>query len=382
MIRVLLRAAFGEFGGYSQDGIGIAKALLRMGVDLYLQPEHIDPPLPRELTSLLEKRLEAPFDLTIHHVDPNMLDVTTPQRRATDLAVAHTMWETSSLINSAAHKSLRKRLRNYDAVVGYSDVSTEALRPYVQPAREKTHTSALPVQGTIQGGYESGDWPEQERDWFSDRFGFCQVGVLDARKDPWCAIDAFRELKEEYPEEFAGAEYHIKNAAPTIPPSVQKDIPKLRLHHDTWPRDIMLKFYAAQHCLLAPSRGEGKNMPALEMLSTGGTTIATAWSGHQNWLNDEYSYALDYTLKPISDKYPDCLQARASKEHLKELMMHVYRNRDEARKKGLAGAAQIPQLCSWDTTTRNLFRFLGTLPDKGPKFLAKVNALPGIGEKL
>jgi glycogen synthase len=142
------------------------------------------------------------------------------------------------------------------------------------------------------------------------------------------------------------------------------------VHYNVWPEDVLREFYAAQHVLLAPSRGEGKNMPALEFQSTGGAVIATNWGGHQQWLSPAYAYPLNYDLVPLSPRTPNCLNARASKDHLKALMLHTFRNRDEVARKARVASEAIPAMCSWDAVLRRLFTRLGELvPGEGQRLL-------------
>src|SRR5262245_53033106 len=95
-VKVLVKGAVSPYTGYGQDTIGIVGALTRLGLDVYLQPSHVDPPLPPAIAALLTKRLEAPFDLLIHHTDPGQLGVSPEAQRASSLAVGWTMWEYTS----------------------------------------------------------------------------------------------------------------------------------------------------------------------------------------------------------------------------------------------------------------------------------------------
>ena len=361
-MKVLLKVPLNPYSGYGNDGIGIAQALLRAGCDVYLQPLHVSPPLPREVAALLTRRLDAPFDLCIHHTDPGQLGISPETRRAAQTIVGWTMWEYSTLDNLHNRRSLRKRLQGYDVVLGYDSVSTGALTPYVsKPA----------VPATLQGGYWPQLWPAVSRDWTGDRFGFAMEGQLHERKDPFVAIQAFQELKEAHPEEFDGAELHLKTNIPGLHSAMQGWVPKLRVHYTVWPHDVLRDFYAAQHVLLAPSRGEGKNMPALQFLSTGGTVIATNWGGHTQWLHSSYAYPLDFTLAPIDGGHPKCLSARADKDHLKALMWHTYTHRSEARDKGAVAAAMIPDMCAWSAVMDRFFLRLAELvPGRGERLLA------------
>ncbi len=363
MLKVLIKAPFSVYTGYGNDGIGLAKALLRSGVDVYLQPTHLDAPLPEEIANLLTKRLEAPFDLLIHHVDPGQMGLRPEEKAASKVTIGWTMWEYTNFNNLAGRSKLRKALKNYDLILGYDEVTKNCFKDYVNPK-----STAL---GVLQGGFLPENWPKVERDWFSDRFGFAMCGVLSERKDPFVTIMAFKELKEEYPEEFEPAELHLKTVAPGLHSAMEQWVPKLRVHYDSWPEDVLKQFYATQHVLCAPSRGEGKNMPALEFQAMGGAVIATNWGGHQGWLSSEYAYPLNYTLMPL-DNNPKVSNARADKDHMKQLMLHTFRNRAEVKKKADLAAEVIPQTMSWDNVVQKLYTKVAELiPDRGAQIHQK-----------
>ena len=73
----------------------------------------------------------------------------------------------------------------------------------------------------------------------------------------------------------------------------------VRVYLETWDKLTLEQFYAACHALVYPSHGEGKNLPALEFAATGGVVLATDWSGHQEWLRDDYAYPLACTVEPM-----------------------------------------------------------------------------------
>lgn len=343
-MKVLLTAPLSPYSGYGNDGIGMARALIRWGADVYLQPSAVQSPLPEDIAQLLTKTLVAPFDLHIVHIDPIQLDVSPEAKISAGMTIGWTMWEYSNFKNLQGRSTFRKRLNKFDAIVAYDQVTAAGLREYT--------SSPVIVQ---QGGFWPEDWPEVHRDWYEDRFAFAMVGVLSERKDPFVAISAFQQLKAEYPEEFEPAELHLKTVIPGLHSSMEQWIPKLKIHYEVWNSDKLHLFYENMNCLLAPSRGEGKNMPALEFQSTGGVVIATDWGGHQEWRDDSYNYGIAYELQPVSPDFPLTLNARASVEDLKATMLHVFRNREEAKRKGALAAQIIPQMCSWDAVIEKLF---------------------------
>jgi len=360
-VKVLVKAALNPYSGYGNDGIGIVRALLRAGLDVYIDPPFAVPPLPDDVAELFTKRLEAPFDLVLHHVDPAQLGLSPQARQASAVTVGWSMWEYTTFDKGYWARGLKKRLKNYDVLLGYDSVTCGAFEPYVSKGT---------VLETLQGGFWPEGWLPVNRDWHGPRFGFCMTGQLAQRKDPFTAIQAFHELKLELPEEFEPAELHLKTNVPGLHSAMEQMIPKLRIHYATWPVEVLREFYASQHVLLAPSRGEGKNVPALEFMSTGGTVIATNWGGHTQWLNSEYAYPLDYTLAPESPATPNCMSARASKDHLKALMLHTLRNRDEVARKGDLAAKVIPTMCHWDSVIERLFiKLNAVVPGRGGQLL-------------
>lgn len=362
MLKILLKCPISAYTGYGNDGLGIARALLRSGADVYLQPTHVDAPLPEDIAMLLTKRLVAPFDLFIHHVDPAQLGLLNEERRSAGVTVGWTMWEYDSLKNLKGRSKLKKALRNYDLLLGYDQVTVDAFESYL---------STKTVSSIHQGGFLPENWQKVEKDWFSNRFGFCMTGMLHERKDPFVTIMAFKELKEEYPDEFEPAELHLKTQVPGLHSAMEQWVPKLRVHYDSWPEDVLKQFYSVQHVLCAPSRGEGKNMPALEFQAMGGAVIATNWGGHTGWLSSEYAYPLDYKLMPL-DGNPYVKNARADKDHMKALMLHTFRNRAEVKKKADLAAEIIPQMMSWDTKIHQLYaKIAELLPGKGQEILNK-----------
>jgi glycosyltransferase involved in cell wall biosynthesis len=357
-VKILARLPVNPHSGYGQDGIGMLAALVQQGCDVYVDPMHVQSPLPPEVAELFCKRLEPPFDLYLNHTDPGQLVVGDAVRRHSTVTVAWSMWEMTTLDNMPGRSKLRKTLKDFDLVVGYDSVSTGALDRHVT-------TKAA----TVQGGYWPKKWPARPRNFDYPTLRFCMVGALGPRKDPFVAIDAFRELREEHPE--LDIELNIKTVTPGLHSGLMDMVPGLRIFYEVWPEDVLRDFYYQQHVLIAPSRGEGKNMPALEMLSTGGTVIATNWGGHTQWLSPTIGYPLDYTVGPVNGDLPNCLWAKASKEHLKQLMLHAYTHRQELARKGDLAANLIPAMCSWPKAIERLMERVGQTNERGERVLHK-----------
>lgn len=343
-MKILLRIPMSKFSGYGQDGIGMAQALIRAGHDVYLYPAEIQAPIPEDVARLLTKPLIAPFDVTIVHLDPSRLELSKEERLTTRRVVAWTMWEWESFGNLKGRSKLKQHLKNYDAVIGYDEVTANCFREYYNG----------PIF-TLQGGYNAKEIEYHERDWNSEVFRFCMVGVLSSRKNPYVAIKAFSELCDEDPEFDKNARLVLKTVSPQgFFVRMEEVYPNLRIIYDTWDRETLIDFYNNMHVLLAPSWGEGKNLPALEFLTSGGAVIATNWGGMAYWLNDEYSYPLNFELAS-PDPYSSSVRgAKADKDHLKELMRHCFYNREECEIKGKKASATVPYKFSWDRVVQRL----------------------------
>lgn len=399
--RIYLRIPLSPFSGYGADGIGIAKSLIEAGAEVMVEPTTVQYPIPAIVNDHINREVKGPFDVSIVHVDPLILAATQNLKENSTILIGWTMWEYSNLDNLAEHipadagsleEFMRKNLEHFDVIAAYDQNTKDCFEPYFDG----------PIV-VVQGGFDPTMWAEiTNREWDIPEFRFCQIGVLSERKDPFVTIQAFGLAKSQDPEFNRWARLSMKTTAPGLhtkmeemfgewdeelgrrverDPETGEAYQSLRIFYDMWPTDIVKQFYASNHVLISPSRGEGKNMPALEFLSTGGAVIATNWGGHTQWLNPDYSFALDYTLAPAhpgSTSY----NARASVEHLAELMLYAFHHRAEVREKGRIGARIIPQMSSWPNVMRRLFeRVAQETGADGQKMMRAVEVLELIPEK-
>lgn len=365
-LKVLVRTPVNSYSGYGRDGLGICRSLVRWGADVYLEPTYVAPPLPPDVAHLLTKHLKAPFDLLIQHADPDNLGISKVAAECSTVKVSWSMWEFSNAKPLARRTStFAQRMGLFDLSLMYDEVSVEAWRQY----GPKRHS-----WGVLQGGYDSAEWKRFDgRDWNDDRFMFVMHGQLHSRKAPYVTIQAFNELKHDHPAEFAGARLGLHTTIGDPLVMFGNLIPGMKVWHEMWEKEVLEQFYHAAHVLVAPSRGEGKNLPALEMMTTGGAVAATNWGGHSQWISPDYAYPLDYTLSPTDPKYPDLAHdAKVSVQTMKDFMWHAYNNRGEVRAKAERAAEIIPAMCDWNVVIEKFFeRVRGLVPGKGEELWVK-----------
>lgn len=122
-----------------------------------------------------------------------------------------------------------------------------------------------------------------------------------------------------------------------------RSIPPIILLEDFIPEQQMPALYAATDAYVLPTRGEGWGIPFMEAMAMGLPVIATRWSAHLDFMNDDNSYLVDIKgLVPVdpeqTEENPyytsDQRWAEPSVDHTAALMRRVYENREEAKAKG------------------------------------------------
>ena len=116
---------------------------------------------------------------------------------------------------------------------------------------------------------------------------------------------------------------------------------------------------AACDCYVSLHRAEGFGLTMAEAMAIGKPVIATGYSGNVDFMNNENSYLVDYTIGRVG---PDCEiyppegeWADPSIEHAAELMRRVFSEPAEAAAKG-ERAAPTWRGCSLPAVTGRRMR--------------------------
>lgn len=333
---VLLKVPMAANTGYGNDGFALARAFHEVGVDVRLQPTAVVPPVPMGAAMLLVKALDADFDLMIHHVDPDNLGLEPHEHRIPGKKIAWSMWEFTNYPDD----TLAERLDGYDLFLAYDEVSAEAFAPHCEKA-------GVPLK-ILQGGVWAEDWQHdpRERDW-TGPFRFGMVGQLHQRKNPFAAIEAFREVHEEYPH----AELHLKTSVRTLHPAIQETNPGIFIHYEIWSQQRLKEFYKSLHCYVAPSWGEGKNLPALESQLMGIPAIYSDFGGHRQWGSSETGWPVSGTIAEHLPGYPSF---RVDHDSLVAAMKEAIANPSRTRMKGAQAAGLVAAQSDWVNVVKRL----------------------------
>lgn len=349
--RVLLKTPLATGSGYGRDGIDVAMRLEDIGADVHLEPTFVNVPLPPQVANMFTKPRPERFEVAITHIDPQQLAVSFKEgiTRASDIVVGWTMWEFLSFGNQEFIQALRNQIELMDVVLAYDEVSASALRPLMdEPERLKI----------LQGGYDSDYWEPKEEDTlrsWDGTFKFAMNGTMNQRKNPFASINAFQKLKEEHGDDF-DAELHMKTTSMVLHPAIQQWMPGIKIYYEGWSPAKLRQFYFGINCLLAPSWGEGKNLPALEAQTSGCPVMVSEFGGHMQWADPQWSYLIPGT---VTDKrVPGMPYLEVDEDKLAELMWHVYTHREEAKLKGEIAARVIPQQCDWARVIEKLGHIL------------------------
>ena len=188
--------------------------------------------------------------------------------------------------------------------------------------------------------------------------GFLFLFVFDylstvQRKNPVGLIEAFKLAFR--PGE--GPQLLIKTINAPLRPLAEEELlwamhgrSDIHLVDRSLSREELGGLMAACDCYVSLHRAEGFGLTMAEAMAIGKPVIGTGYSGNVDFMSDENSYLVDYTIGRVG---PDCEiyppegeWADPSIEHAAELMRRVFGEPQEARAKGERAQADIARLLS------------------------------------
>lgn len=240
-------------------------------------------------------------------------------------------------------RSWIKKINNFDALFVPCQQNKDAF---------ESSGVKVPIE-IIHWGFDPNLFYELER---PERkiFTFGTMGALSHRKGTDVLIDAFREA---FPPHLKDVRLICKTSYSHYPYMVKDPriiVQMTPVHH----QELMDNFFKEIDCYVSPTRGEGWGMTITEAMATGVPAIVTDWSGPKEFMSEDDGYLLDYTMEKAKNftktiYKEECGEwANPSKEHLKELMLHCYNNREEVKEKGKKAAKRMKDEFTWDNKVK------------------------------
>jgi hypothetical protein len=130
--------------------------------------------------------------------------------------------------------------------------------------------------------------------------------------------------------------------------------PKIMLIVENMSREGILGLHNRGDCFVLLQRSEGWGLPHFEAAACGKPVITPGYGGQTDFLNEENSYPIKYTLCPVtgmtwSPYYRgDQLWCEPDMEHAMKQMRRAYDHREEAAEKGKRARQLVEENFTWD----------------------------------
>lgn len=337
----------------------------------------------RRARSASAARLEA-ADINLFHMNPIELARHRGQwrDRVDPLAgrnVAVPFWELP-----LAPATWLPALDALDAILAPTRFVLSACSAAVGPERVLHYPQAVFLPGGIRPASDAwGLRPDATR--FIVSF---DLGSAIDRKNPWAALEAFRQAFPSDP----GVQLVVKmkpspraralrEAGEELRARAGAD-PRIRIVERTLDYAEVLSLYASCDVMLSLHRSEGLGLHCMEAMALGKVVVATNWSGNTDFMTAENSVPVGYRLVPVATRHsvyvdqvgrPGQVWAEADLGEAVQALRVLHGNRDRRRALG-SRASQDMEACRSEALSGAVFQrlegFLRGRPGRGVALLA------------
>lgn len=356
--------------GYAQACRGNILALYNLGIPLTLHPitfEEARPNLGKDgkiLKELVEKEID--YNIVFIHTTPEFWSKFREEGKTN---VGYTVWETTKLhpdwkeyINNSVEKVLVGCGWNVD-VFKDSEINVPiGVVPHGINADEFNDIAPYDVGGISKDThvfYSIFQWVERKHPvaliksyWYA----------FQNKEDVALVLKVYRSNYAE--QEKTAIRDTVKRIKSGMP---MENYAKIYLILEMLSQEEMLGLHARGDCYISLDRGEGFGLSPFAAGTAGNPIIVTGFGGTTEYAKEHNSYLVNYFLTPVfgmnwSPWYRgDQLWAEPDVLHGSKLMREVYRNKEEAKQKGLILQKEIKENFSWEAIGNKIIKELENL---------------------
>jgi len=360
-IEVKIHGLFYDASGYAKVNRNLALKLAESGVKVRISPKRgqnqLDEESLRPLVSL-EKTPISKKHILIDSIIPSFSEIGSGKYK-----ILYTTIESYTIQDQFV-----AACQNYDEIWLTSEWSASILRKYLPDRKIYDVPTGVDTNSYVEEG-DRFDFSPQIKD-----FVFLSVFAWNYRKGPDVLCRAYFDefsakdnvsllIMSRY--QSGKTRFHREKIRNEIDQYMaefpNKDIPHVVRFSQTLGERDMPKLYRAADVFILTTRGEGGGLPPLEASMCGLPVIMTNCSGQQGYLRADNSYMIDIDrIAPVqpgqmhlhywdNHEFPQLTSDSVHKQ-VKQIMRHVYENRDEAKDRNKRMQKFILENFTWNHT--------------------------------
>ena len=352
MLSIKYWSPFFDSSGYASCSRDYIKALVDCGADVTLSPVSFEEARP-DLGSFGDKYIlkninkQIDYQINLIHLTPEHYPM---YKDPGKINVGYTVWETNKI-----HHDWIDYCNCMDAIIVPSEWNVTVFKnsgvtipiycvPHVVDTARFDNIKDFVVDGPLVDDYI-----------FYSVFNFMErkdpVSLLKAYWYAFNSTDKVALVLKVYRNNYSDSEKNIiietiKKVKQSILMPKHKDFAPVYLVLDLLSDEEILGLHKYGDCFVSLNHGEGFGLPESEAAAIGNPIIVTGYGGVTQFLKENNSYLLDYTLTPVSGvpmvwyTFDQCW-AQANVLQAVRLMKHVYINKKIAKQKGLIAQEDI-----------------------------------------